>query len=477
MSLWKIAWRSIQQRSLSSTLTALSMALGVALVVAVLVTYGVVKNSFARNAAGYHLILGAKGSPLQLVLNSVFHLSQPIENVPYSFYQEFKTGRYAPMVAAAIPCCMGDNYEGFRVVGTTPEMFEELEYAPGMKYEFEPGGRNFEADHFFEGVIGSYVARQTGLKVGDDFNPTHGIAVEAGMGHDHEAFKIVGILKPTGTANDRALFVNMEGFYLLDGHAKPMPRGEASEAHTHDDHSQGHDHDHAQDDEHDHAADHDHDHDHDDGHANGHHHDHDHGHGDHDHHHAHHEPLPESQREVTAILLKLKNDLYAMQINKQVNEGQIAQAVFPIREVTRLFNVFVFPIQMLLLGLAILVVLVASIGIMVSIYNSMSDRRREIGVMRALGARRRTVMTTILLESIMLSLLGGIGGLLLGHGLIVLFRPMIIARAGVPIGLLQFEPIELVLIPGLAILASLVGLLPAWAAYRTDVDKALTNNP
>ena len=242
MSLWKIAWRSIQQRALASSLTSLSMALGVALVVAVLVAQGVIFDSFKRGAEGYHLVVGKKGSQLQLVLNTVYHLQDPIENLPYSFYKEFITtadhkGKFAPYVQTAIPYCLGDNYEGFRVVGTVPELFEKLEYAGGKKYEFQPGGRNFEQEHFFEAVIGTSVAKKTGLKVGDEFQPTHGLSNE-GDGHKHDAFKIVGILKPTGTANDRALFINMEGFYLLDKHAKPVEEGGPG----HDDHhdSEGH---------------------------------------------------------------------------------------------------------------------------------------------------------------------------------------------------------------------------------------------
>ncbi|MEN6557335.1 MAG: ABC transporter permease, partial [Thermoguttaceae bacterium] len=117
------------------------------------------------------------------------------------------------------------------------------------------------------------------------------------------------------------------------------------------------------------------------------------------------------------------------------------------------------------------------IGIMVSIYNSMSDRRHEIAVMRALGASRWTVMVTILLESILLSLLGGAFGLLVGHGVTWLCSPKIAEWTGVVVGLLQFQWIELVLVPGLVVLASTVGFLPAMSAYRTDVAKSLITTP
>lgn len=566
MSLWKIAWRSMQQRALASWLTGLSMALGVALVVTVLVIYSVVNQSFRRSAAGYDLIVGAtKGGRLQIVLNTVYHLSTPVENIPYSYYKEFtreadRKGKFADYVQTAIPYCLGDSYKEFRVVGTTPEMFDAFEYAPGQKYEFAEG-RNFEHDHYFEGVVGSLVARKTGLKIGDEFEPTHGVEND-GQGHKHDAFKVVGILAPTGTPNDRALFVNMEGFYLLQGHAKEAPPGEEHEHehgehehsdhdhehaehkhadHDHDDHDheavkadeadhkessaksetakgEGDDHgaekpaakadEHADHDEHEHkedkaaskakaatGADDEHDHDHhehaDGKHAHdeheehahdehgGEHADHEHEHG-HEHGHAHaHNPLPESQREVTAVLIRTnpKNILANKLLQRIINKGRDAQAVQPAVEIFSLFDTIISNLQLLLLALAVLVIAVAGIGIMVSIYNSMSDRRRDIAVMRSLGARRSTVMTIILLESILLSLGGGIVGFLLGHGLIGLASPWIVAQTGVSIGLFEFDWRELVLVPGLMLLASAVGFLPAMSAYGTDVSKALSTAP
>ena len=160
-----------------------------------------------------------------------------------------------------------------------------------------------------------------------------------------------------------------------------------------------------------------------------------------------------------------------------INEGQFGQAVSPIREIYDLFDNLVGPIQLLLLALTFLIVLVAGIGIMVSIYNSMSDRRREIAVMRSLGARRTTILGVILLESVLLALGGGIAGVLLGHVLMGAISPWISNQTGVSIGFLQFDVRELMLIPGLMVLATLVGLLPGMTAYRTDVAKALTAAP
>ncbi len=524
MSLWKIAWRNIQQRALASSLTGLSIALGVALVVAVLVAQKVIRDSFTRGASGYHLVVGKKGSQLQLVLNTVYHLQDPIENIPYSYYKRLitPTDELGKNVKVAIPYCLGDNYEGFRVVGTIPGLFTKLEYADGQKYEFEPGGRNFRANRFFEAVIGSTVAQATGLKVGDEFQPVHGLSDE-GDGHKHDAFNIVGVLKPTGTANDRALFINIEGFYLLENHAKPLDevaaaaaaKEAAEHAHPHDEHS---DHDHGKADangKHEHAehddADHDHakpangeaahkpaddakapadkaaPHDDHEGHEHAVHdhdahahegHDHEghdhagHNHGDHS-----HAPLPEDQREVTAVLVLAKGDLNAATLRRDINKGEQAQAAAPVRVIADFFQKIVQQITVALLALTVLIIVVSGIGVMVSIYNSMNDRRRDIAVMRALGAGRGTVLSVILVESILLSLAGGVFGVLLGHALVGILGPVVERFTGVSLGFFQFDKYELVLIPGLVLLASLMGYLPALSAYRTDVAKALSASP
>ncbi len=431
MSLWKVAWRSIAQRALSSALTAFSMGLGIALVVAVLVIHGVVHQSFERGSQGYDLIVGAKGGQLQLVLNTVFYLGQPIENIPYDFYEEFIVGRFEPAVEAAVPVCMGHAYKGAPVVATVPEMFEKLTYLDGREYAFAEGS-NFEQHNFYAAVAGATAARKIGLKLGGTFQP----GVVAPDGHaDHEdvPFEVVGILEPTGTPNDNVLFINMEGFFRCPAHA--MEASSAKQL------LEGGNH---RDETHEHDAD--------------------------DHHHDH------IHKEVTAILVCTRADRpqLAMSLREVINEGQVAQAVQPTRVIADFFQNVVGNLQLLLLMLAVLVVVVAGIGIMVSIYNSMSDRRHEIAVMRALGAGRTTVMAIILMESILLSLGGGLLGVVLGHGLIAALSPTIVEQTGVMVSALHFQWVELVLIPGLIVLATLVGYLPAAAAYRTDVAKSLT---
>jgi putative ABC transport system permease protein len=456
------------QRALPTSLTGLSMALGVAAMIAVIVIHSVTVRQFTQDAQGYHLIVGGKGGKLQLVLSTVYHLGDTLYPIPYSYYQKFLPGgSFADSTELAVPICLGDSYEApngslFRVVGTTPELFSKLHYGnhddgTPKVYEFQPGGRNFEHEHFFEAVVGSVVARRAGLKVGDEINPTHGLG---GEGHKHDGFKVVGILKPTGTANDRAVFINIEGFYLLEGHASAPAA--ASEP-THDaapaDHKETEHHD---DEAHEKSAvpasaDHDHDHDHD---------------------HEEHKPLPIEQREVTSILVLANSELGALALDMVINKADdgVAQAVAPAREVTLLLDRIVGPVQIVLLVMTILIVVVAGISILVSIYNSMHERSHDIAVMRALGASRNAVTGIVLVESILLSLGGGLLGVFIGHALIGLASPYVVDATGVTLNAFQFDWQELVLIPGLVLLASLVGFLPALAAYRTDVAKALAGS-
>jgi putative ABC transport system permease protein len=447
MRLWTIAWRSIQQRALSSSLTGLSMALGVMLVVAVLVAHGVINQSFLNNAGlGYNIVVGAKGGRLELVLNTVYYLARPVENIPYSYYLEFTEGKFKDYTEKAIPLCLGDMYQDYRVIGTTPAFFNELDYG-GKKYTFAEG-RNFEHDEYYGAVIGATVAREAGLRKGSTFQPSHGVGPEA---HVHDPFTVLGVLEPTGTPNDRALFINMEGFYLIPEHDPDYgkPKAAVAEKPATEPHEHG---------------------------------DHDHAHEGHDHSHDH-EPLPVERREVTAVLVLTKSiggappELLAPGLIKSINEGPVAQAVLPIREMSSLFSTFVDPMRLVLLSLTVMIVVVSGIGILVSIYNSMSERQHEIAVMRALGAGRQTVMLLVLLESILLSLAGGVAGWVVGHGLIALLSPWISAQTGVYIGFWQFVGYESVIIPGLIALAAVVGYLPAMAAYRTDVAKALSASP
>ena len=437
MTLFGIAWRNIRQRALTSGLTALSLALGVALVVATLVTAGIVKQAFNSGAGlGYNMIVGAKGSPLQLVLNSVYLISRPIENVSWAFYEQFlpaesrgdgQAGTFAGSVKTAVPICMGDYFRGHRVVGTNAAYFDRLTYGNGQAFSFT-AGENFRDADFFGGVLGAEVARTLGLKVGDAFSPTHG----ADDGLVHDPFIVRGVLARTDTPVDRGVYVNMEGFYLQEGHAKPVEGVEPPAQHEPTETATGQP-----------------------------------------------TPLPPEQREVTAILVEtaalpgLPPELMAMGLKQAINEGRDGQAAEPIREIRQLLDLFVRPLELLLLLVTVLVVVVSAIGILVSMVGSALERSRDVAVMRALGARRGHVLATVLIEAILLAVGGGLAGWALGHAVVAAIGPLITTGAGVTASFFSTSPAELLLVPFLVGLAILAALLPALSAYRTDVSRWL----
>lgn len=436
MNYFTIAWRNMRDRALASTLTGLSMALGVAAVICVIVIHSVAVEQFEQDAQGYHFIVGGNGGKMELVLSTVYHLGKPLYPISYNYYRKFVDGEFAVYTDLAVPYCMGDSFVSgdrkFRVVGTTPDLFK-LKYDGATSYKFAEG-RIFQRDRFYEAVVGSIAARQGDLKVGDTFNPTHGLG---GEGDKHRDFQVVGVLAPTGTANDRALFINIEGFYLLEGHsitAKPEDIA-ANEVLGPERGAPTIGYDNAGEPV---------------------------------------EPLPAAQREVTSILVLCKEDMGAYALMTSINKsGGGAQAVAPAEVVTGLLNNIIGPVRVVLLVLTTLIVLVAAIGILVSIYNSMSERSHDIAVMRALGASRTAVMAIVMLESVLLSLLGGLAGIVLGHLMIGVASPYVEAQTGVVLHMLAFDRKELWLIPGL-LAASLVGFVPAMTAYRTDVARALS---
>ncbi|QDT65100.1 ABC transporter permease [Calycomorphotria hydatis] len=453
MSLFAIAVKSLRQRGLASTLTGLSVALGVMLMVAVLVIAGVINTAFSQRSTAYDLIVGPKGSDTQLVLSTIYHIGAPIENLPFLYYEQLKEH---PLVDEVVPIAFGDYTEqgAFPIVGTVSRYFK-WGYAPNKAFRIKGQGLREP----FDAIIGAEVARKNKWKIGDKFKMLHGGA----DGHVHdEEFTIQGILAPTGTPNDRVAFVQLNGFYAISGHEKPMEEsinswrefngqdpltGEelAAEIKKHggEDSHEGHDHGHEG---HDHGS------------------------------HA----TPDIQKEVTSILVKVARsgptDPGAMVpiFASELSSGYKVQAVNPIFPISRLQNMLVGNIRNGLIALTVVILIVSGVGIFVSIYNSMSERLREIAIMRALGASRATVFSVILTESLLLCVGGGLAGLLLGHLMVFASTPLVREQTGLLLNPLAFETEELWIFPGLIVIALLAGFLPGMRAYQADVADSLS---
>ena len=215
MTLPLIIYRSLRQHALSTIITAGSIALACGLLMCVWMVKTQSQTAFTQTTTGFDAVLGARGSKLQLVLNAIFHLEASQGNLAWADYEGIKRH---PAVKTAIPIAVGDNLRGYRIVGTLPELFEKVEFAPGKKFTVAPGGKFFgSAPDAREAVAGAFAAQKLGLKVGDTFKPFHGLAFDEKNQHE-EVFTVVGIMASTNTPVDRVIWIPLKGVQTMSGH-------------------------------------------------------------------------------------------------------------------------------------------------------------------------------------------------------------------------------------------------------------------
>jgi putative ABC transport system permease protein len=397
MTLPLIVYRSLRQHALSTWVTAAGIALACGLLMCVWMVKTQSHAAFTQANSGFDAVLGARGSKLQLVLNAIFHLEASPGNIPAA---DAEAIRRHPMVKTAIPIAVGDNLRGFRLVGTVPEMFTQVEHAPGRRFAVEPGGKLFAPDAR-EAVVGSFAAQRFGLRVGSTFRPFHGLSFDPKAEHA-EDFTVTGILAPTNTPADRVIWIPLRGLQTMSGHD------------------------------------------------------------------------PKAATDVSAVLIQLRAPtggfMLDMMYNKQGNRLTFAYPVGAI--VAELFGKIAWFDQVLAL-VAYLVALVAAASVLASIYNSMSARQRDLAILRALGARRRTVFGAVLAEAVAIGLLGALLGFAVYAGLFSGVAQVIRTQTGVVLHLGAWHPV-LVLCP-LAMVAgcALGGIIPALKAYRTPVAETI----
>lgn len=409
-----IVRRSLRQHALSTLVTAFSVALGSGLVMAVFAIKTQTYQAFTGGEIGFDAVLGARGSQLQLVLNTVFHLETSPGNIPWSLYQQIKQD---PRVRLAIPYAVGDNYQGFRIVGTTAQIFTDFEYSRGRKFEVAPGGKFF-SDDSREAVIGSYVAQATGLQVGSAFNPYHGLVADERQRHKDQ-YTVAGVFEPTNSPSDRVVWIPIEGIYRMSGHVL-RGGGETFKA------QEG-------------------------------------------------ETIPDEHKEVSAVMLKLRDPQSGFQLDQTINkQGKVATLAWPIgRVMAELFDKLGWVNRVLEL-VAYLVVVVAAGSILASVYNTINERRREFAILRALGASRAVVFAVIVTEAAVIAFIGSVGGYAVYGAILAMTKIIVNVQTGVVLNVWQMNAM-LLLAPLLMLtLGALAGLFPAFKAYRTDVAEHLT---
>jgi putative ABC transport system permease protein len=406
--------RSLRQHALSSAITVVSVGLAAGLTMAVFAINNQTYEAFTGGQVGFDAVLGARGSQLQLVLNTVFHLEASAGNIPWSMYKQIAAN---PRVELAIPYAVGDNYKGFRLVGTTPELFTKFRYRSGQGFEVHPGGRFFQADTR-DVVVGSYAARQLGLKVGQIINPYHGLQYAESQRHQDQ-FTIVGVLKPTNSPSDRVIWIPIEAVYRMSGH---VLRGTGQIYRP----TEG-------------------------------------------------EEIADENKEVSAVMLKFKNAQTGFILDQQINrQGKVATLAWPVAKVMADLFDRIGWVSRILSMVAYLVMVVAAGSILASIYNTMNERRREFAILRALGARRATVFSAIVLEAVSITLLGALVGYLVYGGILAAAFVVVRDRTGVVLNAFRPDPAMWLVPLAMIALGALAGLVPAFKAYGTDVASNLT---
>ena len=413
-----LVFKSLRNRKLTSSVTVLTIALSVALLIGVEQVRKSARESFQGVISGTDLIVGPRSGPTQLLLYAVFHMGTPTSNISYESYLKFKEH---PSVEWTIPVSLGDSHRGFRVVGTDENFYRHYRFRQGRSLEFAEGSPSAGV---FDVVIGSEVAASLGYDIGSKIVVTHGISNVAGiMDHDDKPFTVTGILERTATPVDRSVYITLAGMEAVhidwqEG-APPMPGEEvpASEIRAEDLHVE----------------------------------------------------------QITAFLLRNKSRIETLRLQREVNtyEGEPLMAVIPGVTLSEFWRGISYAEDGLRV-VSVFVVIVGLLGMLMSIYTSLNERRREMAILRAVGARPREILTLMVLESSFLSLAGVFFGVLLVYALLFSFQPVIEDRFGlfIPVGMLSLA--EMLYLAGVVVAGTLVGLLPAYKAYRNTLADGLT---
>ena len=342
MNIFKLSIKNIISKPLSSLLSLALLVFGIGIISLLLQLNSLIKTQMDNNLKGIDMVVGAKGSPLQLILSAVYHIDSPTGNISVEDANKIKNNR---MVGSSIDLLYGDNYKGYRIVGTDYEFLDlyDAKIKDGRKWE-DP----------FEVVVGSKIHSKFGLKLDDELMSSHGLR-ETGEAHEDQLFKVVGLLEPSNSVIDQLIVTSPESIWDL---------------HAEHDHS-GEEHD----DEHDHE------------------------HGD---------------EEITAMLIKFQNPMNIIQFPRQINEETNLQAAVPSYEISRLFKLFGFGIETLTY-LAYLIIIVSAFSLFINLFNSMRDRKYEMALIRTLGSSRRQLSFMIIFESLILTTVGFLLGLLVSR--------------------------------------------------------------
>ncbi len=411
-----LTWKSVQNRKLTSLLCVVSIALSVALLLGVERMKNGARNGFTNTISQTDLIVGAKGGPLQLVLYTVFRIGAPTNNIRYSSYTEIKN---FPEVDWTIPISLGDAYRGYRVVGTDENLFKHYRYRGDKGIEVLDGQI---PKGVFDVVLGYEVAQKYQHKASDSIILSHGISERSIMEHSNTPFKVVGVLKPTATPIDRSVFITLEGMEALHfGWEDGVPRKEKDIS-------------------------------------------------------------PEKLKkenihigQITSFLLKTKNRIQTLKLQRRIDSfpKDPLMAVIPGVALHELWRTLSY-VENILYLISLCVLAVGLISVIISLYTSLNERRREIAIFRALGSGIGKVVSLLLFESTLIVLTGIFIGIILLYLGLYFVRPFLESNFSLFLPIQLLSPTEWLYLGGILLGGITAGLIPAIKAYRNSLQDGLT---
>jgi putative ABC transport system permease protein len=404
VSILTLARKSLWSRRATSALVVLTIAVSVALVLGVERLRNEARAGFTRSLAGSDLVVGARGGPLNLLLYAVFHVGDANNNIRWQSYQRFAQD---PRVAWSVPLAFGDSHRGFPVVGTNADFFTHYHYGHGQSLRFASGQPMHEP---VDAVLGAEVAAQLAYRLGQSLVLAHGTGEVSFSEHSDHPFTVVGILEPTGTPVDRAVHIKLEGIEAI--------------------------HEHLQD-------------------------------GAHDDHDEHHDPADLTPRNISAFLLGLKSKSTILRMQRAINDypHEPLLAILPGLTLQQLWDLLAVAENILRL-IAALVVVVGLCVMLSALLTGLNERRREMAILRAMGAGAAQVFGLILGETLLLATAGIVLGVVLLGGVQMIAMPLLEARVGFALDGWTPSIEELRLVAWILGASLVAGLIPAFAAYR-----------
>lgn len=411
-----LALKSMYNRKLTTVLTVVSIALSVTLLLGVERIRTEARTSFNNTISGTDLVVGARGGPVQLLLYSVFRIGNATNNISWSSYQAIAQH---PQVKWTIPISLGDSHQGYRVMGTNTDYFDHFRFAGGRELEIA-SGRRFEG--VFDAVLGAEVAQALGYDIGDPIIIAHGAGKVSFIEHDDKPFKVVGILKATGTPVDQTVHVRLEGIEAIHVDWKngaPLPGRSLSPERVLE--------------------------------------------------------MDLTPRAITAFLVGLNSRIAAFGVQRKINQypHEPLSAILPgvaLQELWDLIGVA----EKALMVVSALAVVVGLSGMLVALMTSLNERRREMAILRSVGARPLHVFALILGESALLTLAGVILGVGLLYGLLLAGKPLILNKFGLFIAIGGLSSYEVMLTGIVCLAGSLVGIIPGIQIYRYSLADGMT---